>query len=321
MKEPLRISGYLFTHFDVLVVEVEQDDLRGRGEASGVYYHGENPRRMAEQIERVRAPLESGIPRTALREILPPGGARAALDAALWDLEAKVSGISVYDRANAGSPRSLPTTYTVGADSPIRMAEAASFFATSPRLKLKLTGENDIECLRAVRTARPDAWIGIDANQGLTRASLETLLADLEALDVRLIEQPLPVGQDEQLRGLRSPIPLAADESVQSMADLSRIQGIFDVVNIKLDKCGGLTEALLMLSEIRRLGMTPMVGCMSSTTLGIAPACVVGQLCDLVDLDAPLYLREDRAPAAVYRDGTVCCPQVWGFPCDRRAVE
>lgn len=319
MKEPLRISGYVFTHFDVLVIEVEHDGILGRGEASGVYYHDEHPQRMAEQIERVRARLESGISRTALREVLPPGGARAALDAALWDIEAKRSGVSVYERANAGVPRALPTTYTVGADTPDRMAQAAREFSAAPRLKLKLTGEGDLERLRAVRAARPEAWIGIDANQGLTRPSLEALLPDLQTLGVQLIEQPLPVGQEAQLHGLRSPIPLAADESVQSMADLARAQGIFDVVNIKLDKCGGLTEALLMLPEIRRLGMRPMVGCMSSTTLGIAPACVVGQLCDLVDLDAPLFLREDRAPASVYRDGSVCCPQEWGFPTEHRA--
>ena len=321
MKEPVRISGYVFTHFDVLVVEIEHHGILGRGEASGVYYHEEHPQRMAEQIERVRARLESGISRTALREVLPAGGARAALDAALWDLEAKCSGVSVYERANAGAPRALPTTYTLGADSPDRMAQAARQFAAAPRLKLKLTGEDDLERVQAVRAARPEAWIGIDANQGLRRASLEALLPDLHALGVQLIEQPLPVGQEAQLHGLRSPIPLAADESVQAMADLSRAHGVFDVVNIKLDKCGGLTEALLMVREIRRLGMRPMVGCMSSTTLGIAPACVLGQLCDLVDLDAPLFLREDRAPAALYRDGTVCCPQVWGFPADHRAAD
>jgi L-alanine-DL-glutamate epimerase-like enolase superfamily enzyme len=319
MKEPLRISGYLFTHFDVLVVELADQGVLGRGEASGVYYHGESPQRMAEQIERARARLESGISRTALREVLPPGGARAAVDAALWDLEAKRTGISVYERAHAGVPRALPTTYTIGAHSPERMARAARSFAGAPRLKLKLTGEDDLERLRAVRAACPQTWVGIDANQGLTRASLEALLPDLEALRVQLIEQPLPVGQEMQLRGLRSPIPLAADESVQTMSDLRAALGIFDVINIKLDKCGGLTEALLMVHEIRRLGMSPMVGCMSSTTLGIAPACVIGQLCDLVDLDAPMFLREDRSPASVYRDGMVCCPQAWGFPDGHRS--
>lgn len=319
MKDPIRISGYVFTHFDVLVVEVEHNGILGRGEASGVYYREEHPQQMAEQIERMRSQLESGLSRSALLGMLPPGGARAALDAALWDLEAKRSGASVYALAEVGAARALPTTYTIGADSPERMAQAARDFAAAPRLKLKFTGEDDLARLRAVRTARPEAWIGIDANQGLTRSSLEAMLPDLETLRVQLIEQPLPVGQEAQLHGLHSPIALAADESVQSMADLGPAQGIFDVVNIKLDKCGGLTEALLMVREIRRLGMRPMVGCMSSTTLGIAPACVVGQLCDLVDLDAPLFLRKDRMPAAVYLDGTVCCPQTWGFPLDHRA--
>jgi L-alanine-DL-glutamate epimerase-like enolase superfamily enzyme len=202
------------------------------------------------------------------------------------------------------------------------MAHVASSYAPAPRLKLKLTGTGeDVERVRAVRGARPEAWIGVDANQGWTRHSLEALLPALVELEVKLIEQPLPAGRDAELRGLHSPIPLAADESVQSLADLTRVEGIFDVVNIKLDKCGGLTEALEMAREIRRLGMTPMVGCMSATTLAIAPACVVGELCDLVDLDAPLFLASDRAPSASYRDGMIQCPEDWGFidPCTRGA--
>ena len=315
MREAIRISGYTFTHFDLLVVEAALDGVRGRGEASGVFYRGETPERMAGQIESVRSRIEAGITRESLKTVLPPGGARAAVDAALWDLEAKATGVPVHRIAGTGPPRPLPTTYTVGADTPARMARIARSYAPAPRLKLKLTGgAEDIERLRAVRAARPEAWIGIDANQGLTRRSLEMLLPVLQELDVRLIEQPLAVGHDAELEGLRSPIPLAADESVQSLADLPRAQGIFDVVNIKLDKCGGLTEALEMVREVRRLGMKPMVGCMSATTLAIAPACIVGQLCELVDLDAPMFLASDRSPAAVYRDGLIQCAADWGFP-------
>lgn len=194
-----------------------------------------------------------------------------------------------------------------------RTANVARSYTPAPHLKLKLTGEADVERLRAVRAARPDAWIGIDANQGLTRASLEARSPVLEAFDVQLIEQPLLVGQEAQLRDLHCSILLAADESVQSLVDLQRVRGIFDVVNIKLDKCGGLTEALLMVPEIRRLGMKPMVGCMSNTTLGTASACVLGQLCDVVDLDSPLCLARERKLAASYLDGTVRCPDTWGF--------
>ena len=144
--------------------------------------------------------------------------------------------------------------------------------------------------------------------------TLERLMPTLVELDVQLIEQPLPVGRDEELRGLDSPLPIAADESVQSLADVARLQGLYQVVNIKLDKCGGLTEALDMAREVRRLGMRPMVGCMQGTTLAIAPACIVGALCEIVDLDAPTFLSADRTPSALYRGGSVTCPEDWGFP-------
>lgn len=315
LKEVFRIAGHAFAHFEVVAVELAGSGHRGKGEGAGVFYLGETAPSMIAQIEGMRGPIESGCSRQALRALLPPGGARAAVDAALWDLEAKSTGIPAHRIAGVGPLRPLATTYTVGADTPTRMAQVARAYGSAPRMKLKLTGSTeDVERLRAVRDARPEAWIGIDANQGLTRASLEALLPVLEALDVRLIEQPLPAGQDGELRGLHSPIPLAADESVQCFADLARVQGIFDVVNIKLDKCGGLTEALEMAREIRRLEMKPMVGCMLSTTLGIAPACVLGQLCDLADLDAAMFLADDRASRAVYRDGSVRCPEDWGFP-------
>jgi L-alanine-DL-glutamate epimerase-like enolase superfamily enzyme len=182
------------------------------------------------------------------------------------------------------------------------------------RLKLKLTGEDDELRLRAVRAARPDAWIAVDANQAYDATSLRAVLPALVDADVQLIEQPVPVGSERQLAGFDSPIPLAADESVQSLADLPKVAGLFDVVNIKLDKCGGLTEALTMAVEIRRLGMRPMVGCMAGTSLAMAPACLAGARCDLVDLDAPLFLARDRDPTALYHGGTVHCPDGWGVP-------
>lgn len=317
MKEAFRITGYTFTHCDVLVVELEQDGARGRGEASGVYYRGENPGILAGQVEQVRPAVEAGVSRQELQKLLPPGGARCALDCALWDLEAKISGVPAFRTAGLGALQPLRTTCTVSAASPERMAAVARSYAPAPRLKLKLTGEDDAARLRAVRHARPDAWIGVDANQGFTRASLETLLPLLVELDIKLIEQPVPVGREEDLRGLDSPIPLAADESVQSFADIAKAHGLFQVINIKLDKCGGLSEALDMAREIRRLGMTPMVGCMNGTSLSMEPAYLAGQLCEIVDLDSPMFLAADRREAVAYENGMIRCPGTWGFPTAR----
>jgi L-alanine-DL-glutamate epimerase-like enolase superfamily enzyme len=313
-RNPFRISGYTFTDCEVIVVELSSDGVCGRGETAGVYYHEETVASMTAQLERVRAQIESGASRQRLRELLPAGGARCALDCALWDLEAKQSGVPVFRKAGLQALHPLQTTYTVSAGPASEMADTALAYPSAAHLKLKLTGEEDEARLRAVRSVRPEAWIAVDANQGLTRRSLEELLPVLVELDIQLIEQPLPVGCEAQLRGLDSPIPMAADESVQSLRDVVRAQGLFQVVNIKLDKCGGLTEALDMVREIRRLGMKPMVGCMQGTTLSIAPACVVGALCEIVDLDAPMFLTNDRVPSAVYQNGTVTCPADWGFP-------
>lgn len=312
-RDEFRIAGYTFTDCEVIVVELEYEGIRGRGEAAGVYYHQETPAGMVAQLEQVRSAVESGISRQELRELLPPGGARCALDSALWDLAAKLSGVPAFQAAGLEEPRGLETTYTVGAGPAEEMAATAAAYVPAGRLKVKLTGREDEVRLRAVRTARPDAWIAVDANQGLTRESLIRLLPVLVELDIRLIEQPLPVGSEEQLRDVDSPIPLAADESVQSLKDVPGAEGLFQVVNVKLDKCGGLTEALDMVREIRRLGMRPMVGCMQGTTLSIAPACIVGGLCEVVDLDAPTFLKTDRVPSAKYGNGRVICPRDWGY--------
>jgi L-Ala-D/L-Glu epimerase / N-acetyl-D-glutamate racemase len=314
LKAPFHITGHTFTESQVIVATLTQDGIAGRGEAAGVYYRGETAQSMARQLEAVRPLLEPGLTREALRSLLPPGGARNALDCALWDLEARRSGLPAWRLAGLDEPKPLPTTHTIGADAPQTAARTAASYLGAPRLKLKLTGEGDEARLRAVRAARPDAWISVDANQAYDATSLHAILPALLDANVELIEQPVRVGSERQLAGFDSPIPLAADESVQSLADLPRAAGLFDVVNIKLDKCGGLTEALAMAAEIRRLGMKPMVGCMAGTSLAMAPACLAGARCDLVDLDAPLFLAQDREPAAVYDRGTVHCPAGWGVP-------
>ncbi len=314
-KVPFRITGYTFTESEVVVVTLTRGGMTGRGEAAGVYYRGETAAVLAEQIESVRADIERGIDRMALRERLPPGGARNAIDCALWDLDAKERGMACWRLAGLAPPKPLSTTYTIGADTPDEMARIARGYAPALRLKMKLTGEDDAARVRAVRAARPDAWIGVDANQGYTRATLEGVLPVFVECGVRLIEQPVRIGHDAELEGLGSPIPLAADESVQDLSGIRAAQGLYDIVSIKLDKCGGLTEALLMADEIRRRGMIPMVGCMEGTSLAAAPAFLVAQRCDYVDVDAPMFLARDREPSVIYRDGVIMPPvEGWGLP-------
>jgi L-alanine-DL-glutamate epimerase-like enolase superfamily enzyme len=312
---PFRITNYVFTTAEVVVVTLRDGDLAGWGEACGVYYRGETPTSLTAQIESVRAEIERGIDREALSALLPPGGARNALDAALWDLDCKRLRQPAWRLAGTPAPRPLVTTFTISAGSPSAMARAATAYANAKAIKLKLTGEDPAGCVRAVRAARPDVWLGVDANQGFTRADLESVLPAMAQAGVAMIEQPVPVGDDASLAGLASPIPLAADESVQSLGDIGALVGLYDVVNIKLDKSGGLTEGLAMAREARRLGLKVMVGCMSGTSLAMAPAFILGQLCDFVDLDGPTFLAADREPPARYDDGAIWRPPgLWGDP-------
>jgi L-alanine-DL-glutamate epimerase-like enolase superfamily enzyme len=315
-RTPFHISGHTFTHADVVVVTLTRKGVKGAGEAASVFFRGETVQSMAQQLEEARAVIERGVTRDELREILPPGGARNAVDCALWDLESKEQARPAWSIAGLSAPKPLATTITLGADSPEAMANGACLLADAPRLKVKLIGDGDDAArVRAVRRARPDAWIGVDANQGFTRASLEAIYPRLVDARVSLIEQPVRIGDEESLKGFRSEIPLAADESAHCADDVARLNGLFDVINIKLDKSGGLTEGLLMAREARRLGLKPMVGCMATTSLAMAPALLVGQLCEIVDLDAPLHLARDREPQVIYRNGTVAYGETgWGNP-------
>jgi L-Ala-D/L-Glu epimerase len=314
LRSPFRITGSTMEQLDVVVVQLEQEGVIARGEAAGVDYLREDVASMGQQIEAVRPGIESGISRESLLELLPPGGARNALDCALWELEAKRTQRAVWQMAGLGEPRALLTTYSIGAESPASMAATAQAHVKAKAIKLKLTGEtNDGERVSAVRGARPDVWLGIDANQGFSRAHLDELMPTLIAARVALIEQPFPVGQEPSLDQLGSPIPIAADESVQGLSDLPALVARFNVINIKLDKCGGLTEALAMASKARLLGFDLMVGNMVGTSLAMAPAFLVGQLCQVVDLDGPILLKEDRTERAFYQDGLIHCEErVWG---------
>lgn len=314
-KQPFSITGYTFTAWPVVVARLEVGGMVGEGEASGVYYRNEDPAAMLATIETVRDEIEAGADRQALRRLLPCGGARNALDCALWDLESRLAGRPVWALAGLEAPKPLVTTFTVGANDPAKMAQDALDYKQARSLKLKLTGDPDLEAerLRAVRRARPDAWIGVDANQGLTPDTLEALLPTLVACDIKLLEQPFAIGREADMDGLKLPLPVAADESVQGLADMAALVGRFDVVNIKLDKCGGLTEGLLMAAEARRLGLKVMVGNMAGSSLACAAGFVLGQLCDIVDLDGPIFISRDREPAVSYEDGRVSYPaNGWG---------
>lgn len=314
LLEPFRITGYTWESVEALLVQLEHDGQVGRGEASGVYYKGESAASMVQQIESLRTKIEAGISRDSLQMMLPPGGARNALDCALWDLEAHVTGRAAWQIAGLERPRPLLTTFTCSAQAPEKMAAAARAYRDARAIKIKLTGEpNDADRVCAVREARPDVWLGVDANQGLSRDFLERLMPTLTQARVQLIEQPFPIGQEALLDGFRSPIPVAADESVQDLADMQGLAGRFNVINIKLDKCGGLTEGLAMARAARELGLETMVGNMNGTSLAMAPSFLLGQLCKVVDLDGPVFLKTDRSTAVEYVDGRVTCPEaLWG---------
>jgi L-alanine-DL-glutamate epimerase-like enolase superfamily enzyme len=314
LATPLRDGGGLLSNLEVVVVILRDGDYVGRGEAAGVHYHGEDARSMTEQLAGARERIERGLTRTALLDLLPSGGARNAVDCALWELEAKRAQRPVWQLAGLPAPRPLLTTYTIGADSPDQMAQQSRAFAAAQALKLKLLGEAaDIERVRAVRAARPDVWLCVDANQSFTPAFFAALMPTLLDARVGMIEQPFPVGDDAPLERLQCPIRIAADESAQQAGDLPQLQGRYSCVNIKLDKCGGLTAALDMARRARELNLEIMVGCMAGTTLAMAPAFLLGQLASIVDLDGPPLLREDRSPSAVYERGTLWCPEsAWG---------
>jgi L-Ala-D/L-Glu epimerase / N-acetyl-D-glutamate racemase len=317
LAAPFRISGYVFEASDVVVVELDDGQHRGRGEAAGVYYLRDDAPQMVGQLEANRSAIEACESREALRQLLPAGGARNAVDCAMWELEALRTGTPAYRLAGLDTPRPLVTTFTLGADDPEVMAEGARKYADAKAIKIKLTGalQFDIARVRAIREARPDVWLGVDANQGFGVHDLPALVHAMGEQRVSLIEQPLPRGNEADLEGFKSPIPIAADESVLTLADVPGLVDRFDVVNIKLDKCGGLTEALLIAEEARRLGLGVMVGNMVGTSWAMAPAFILGQFCDFVDLDGPTFLKEDRIPGVDYEAGQIwCSDDVWGSP-------
>lgn len=302
------------THVDVLVAAASDGAHVGLGEATAIYYHGESAESCLTQIEDfidTLEPMDVHEARAAVQALLPPGAARNALDCALWDLEAKAGGQPLWQIAGLKeAPRPLQTAFTISLGEPAVMeADAAKAAARGfGLLKLKLTGEGDRERVAAVRKGAPDARLIVDANESWAALDIAAEAAALAALGVEMIEQPVPVGQDALLEGVVSPLPLLADESCQSSADLGLCARYYDGINIKLDKAGGLTEALKMAREAEERGLKLMVGCMLSTSLGIAPAFLVAQGAQWVDLDGPILLAEDRDEGFRFEMGMVVAP-------------
>lgn len=309
-----RIANLTRTHVQTVVVELEEGGLIGRGEAAGIFYRAETVDTLLDQLSSVANDLRNGMSRADLQTLLPPGGARNALDCALWDLEAKRLGRRVWQLVGLQTARALLTTYTLGLDTPEGMGRSAAAAARYSRLKLKLNGEGDVERVAAVRRARPDAQLIVDANQAWEEHQLHEYAPRLAELGVALIEQPLAADKDDSLAGYSSPVPLCADESCQTMQSLASVVGKYQYINIKLDKAGGLTEALRLAHSAREQGLRLMVGCMGGSSLSMAPAFVVGQLCEVVDLDSPLLKKAD-VPDAIHYDGShMSAPtaRLWG---------
>ena len=296
------------THVDVVVVETTSDGVTGRGEATPIYYHGESAESVVAQIAAVAGEAD---PIAAL----PRGAARNAVDAALLDLAAKLAGVPVWASLALDPPRPLVTAFTISLGSPEKMeSDARAAAGRYPLLKLKLAGEGDVARVAAVRRGAPDARLIVDANEAWTGRDLAAEAAALVPYGVELIEQPVRAGADHLLDGIATPIPFCADESCQDRADLPALIGRYAAINIKLDKAGGLRESLALAGEAKAAGLELMVGCMLSTSLGIAPAFLVAQDARWVDLDGPLLLAEDRAGGFAYDGGTMRpnAPELWG---------
>ena len=316
-KVPFRVSRGAESALDVVVVTLTDSHGHvGRGEAAGVDYEGETVPYLCAQIEAIRPVIERGaaFDFASLAALLPSGGARNAVDCALWDLTAKQRRTTVWHLAGLTNPRRLTTSITLGIDTDEAVAAGARHYAGWPLIKVKVDGERHLDAVRLVRAACPAAGLIIDPNQAWSCDLLNRLAPDLQSLGVVLIEQPVPRGEDQSLRGYSGSIRLAADESVADRAGLAAVKDFYQVVNVKLDKTGGLTEALALARDARALGLQVMVGCMAGTSLAMAPGMVVGQMAEFVDLDGPLLHANDREHGIEYDRGLMRLPSagLWG---------
>ena len=302
------------TEAHVVYVEVENGGHVGRGESVPYARYGESIEASLAELEAVRGQVETGMTIEQLQGQMKPGAARNALDCALWDLRAKSDGIPAWRTAGLTRLDPLKTAYTLSLASPEAMGRQATANARRPLLKLKIGGADDLDRVEAVRANAPNARLIVDGNEGLSFDDLVRIVPDLDRLGVKLIEQPLKVSEDEQLLGFDSPVPLCADESLHDRSELARCARLYNCVNIKLDKTGGLTEALALKAEAKAAGLEIMVGCMVATSLSMAPAMLVAQGADFVDLDGPLLLARDRdhgleVTGSILHPPT---PELWG---------
>ncbi|MER9846466.1 dipeptide epimerase [Mesorhizobium sp. M0106] len=302
------------TEAEVISCAIAENGRTGRGECIPYKRYGETMEGVRDAIEAMRSEIARGISRIALLDAMPAGAARSAIDCALWDLEAKISGTPVAHTIRTVPLRPLETAYTLSLAEPEAMAAQARANAQRPLLKVKIGGDNDIARIRAVTAAAPDSRIILDANEGWNDDNIVANLAFAAEHGIALIEQPLPAGHDGILRHIAHPVPICADESVHEAKDLEALVGLYDAVNIKLDKSGGLTAALVLRDRARELGLGVMVGCMVGTSLAMAPAVLLAQDADFVDLDGPLLLASDRVPGLVYQGSLVSPPEraLWG---------
>ena len=315
LTTPFRVSFGEISGLDVVAVALEGGGVVGRGEACPMPMFGHTAEAVLNSLVAIAPDIEADlVDRIALQSRLPAGPARNALDCAFWDHEAKAAGRSIWDLTGLSAPDHLASDVTIGIEAPEETARLAATHRHAGMIKLKLGGPDDMACVRAVRQTLPDVRLFVDVNGGWTLEQLNALAPELAALEVFMIEQPLPRGEDEQLDGYVGTVPLCADESCQDRADLDRLEGRYAFVNIKLDKTGGLTEALALARDAEARGMRLMVGCMMGSGLAMAPAYLVGTLCEVVDLDVSLLLK-NPADAAVRHDGrrlSLFDQSVWG---------
>jgi L-alanine-DL-glutamate epimerase-like enolase superfamily enzyme len=314
-SRPFRIARGEMLALDVVLVELTtKDGVRGRGEAAGVDYAGETAQSILAQIEWVSRRINSTTTRYDLMELLPAGGARNALDCALWDVEAKRSGIPAWRSAGLFDNASVVSAFTIGIGSEAETREKARELRDWPLIKIKVDANDPMAAINIVAEEAPSASFIVDANQAWTIYQLNAFAPELAERKVALIEQPLKAGTDEALRKYRGLVPLAADESCVDRSSLPSLKGLYDVINIKLDKTGGLTEALLLSAAARDEGFKIMVGCMAGTSLAMAPAAIIAQNAEFVDLDGPLLHRDDRPHGLTYDGGRMSFPTsaLWG---------
>jgi L-alanine-DL-glutamate epimerase-like enolase superfamily enzyme len=316
LARPFVISRGSKTEARVVVVDIEDEDGRARGRGEGVPYprYDETVEGVLAQIDAVRDEIEAGLDRMRLQTRLPPGAARNAVDCALWDIEAKQAGARAWTLAGLSEPHPVTTAFTLSLDTPQAMADAARAAADRPLLKVKIGGANDLDRVEAVRSAAPGARLIVDANEALSFDELSRLAPEFKKLGVELIEQPLPTGADEALENYRSPVTLCADESLHTRAELDACARRYGAINVKLDKTGGLTEALALIDAARARDLKLMIGCMVSTSLSIAPALLCAQGAMVADLDGPLLLAKDRVPGLSFNGSLIAPPPpaLWG---------